>query len=111
MKVTEKDVTYVADLGNLALTEEERTHLEKDLNSILGYIDRLNKLDTSNVAPMTQVSGRNESSGIAGTTEGEKFAYAQRADAAGPCLPRDAVMRNAPDSDGSFFKVPKVIDK
>ena len=43
MKVTDKDVSYVADLANLELTEEERTHMVRDLNSILGYIDRLNE--------------------------------------------------------------------
>ena len=39
MKVTEKDVAYVADLGNLELTEDERTRMVRDLNSILGHID------------------------------------------------------------------------
>ncbi len=52
MKVTEKDVTYVADLANLELSGEERAGMVRDLNSILGYIDRLNELDTSNVEPM-----------------------------------------------------------
>ena len=58
MKVTEKDVAYVADLGNLELTEEERIRMVRDLNSILGHIDSLNELDTTNVAPMAQVSDR-----------------------------------------------------
>ena len=57
MKVTEKDVSYVADLANLELTDQERQRMLKDLNSILDYIDRLNELDTSNVPPMAQVSG------------------------------------------------------
>ena len=47
--VTEKDVSYVADLAHLELTENERVRMLKDLNSILGYIDRLNELDTSAV--------------------------------------------------------------
>ena len=51
MKVTEKDVAYVADLGNLELTAEERTRMVRDLNSILGHIDSLNELDTTNVHP------------------------------------------------------------
>jgi len=58
MKVTAKDVAYVADLGNLELTEEERTRMVRDLNSILGHIDTLNELDTTNVPPMAQVSDR-----------------------------------------------------
>ena len=58
MKITEKDVTYVADLANLELSADERARMVRDLNSILGYIDRLNELDTSNVEPMAQVSDR-----------------------------------------------------
>ena len=58
MKVTDKDVAYVAELANLELTGEERTEMLRDLNSILEYIDRLNELDTSDVPPMAQVSGR-----------------------------------------------------
>ena len=58
MKITEKDVSYVADLAHLDLTAEERTRMVKDLNSILGYIDQMNELDTANVEPMAQVSDR-----------------------------------------------------
>ena len=58
MKVTEKDVAYVADLANLELTAEERAGMLRDLNSILEYVDRLNELDTSDVPPMAQVSDR-----------------------------------------------------
>ena len=58
MKVTEKDVAYVADLANLELTEQERQRMLKDLNSILDYIDRLNELDTSDVPPMAQISAK-----------------------------------------------------
>ena len=58
MKVTEKDVAYVADLANLELTEDERRGMLRDLNSILEYVDRLNELDTSAVPPMAQVSDR-----------------------------------------------------
>ena len=56
--VSDKDVSYVADLAHLELTDEERTRMLKDLNSILGYIERLNELDTSNVEPMAQVASR-----------------------------------------------------
>ena len=108
MKVTVKDVVYVADLANLELTEQERVSLAKDLNSILEFVDRLNELDTSNVPPMAQVSDRY---GDAEKTGQETFAYAMRADAHRPSLPHDAVLQNAPDTDGTFFRVPKVIEK
>src|SRR5437016_14452433 len=78
MKVTEKDVSYVADLANLELTDEERGRMVRDLNSILDYIDRLNQLDTSNVAPMAQTLDRY---GVDKSKQGtERFAYASRDD-------------------------------
>ena len=55
MKITEKEVRYVADLANLKLTGEEIGRLSKDLDEILTHIDTLNELDTSNVQPMAQV--------------------------------------------------------
>src|SRR5712675_849430 len=78
MKVTEKDVAYVADLANLDLTTDERTRMLHDLNSILDYIDRLNELDTDKVSPMVQVSERY---GVDDSRQGsERFAYAARDD-------------------------------
>ena len=55
MKVTDKDVAYVADLANLELTADERSRMLRDLNSILEYVERLSELDTGKVAPMAQV--------------------------------------------------------
>lgn len=107
--VTDKDVSYVADLAHLELTEDERARMLKDLNSILGYIDRLNELDTANVEPMAQVASRSSEGGETGGAEG--FAYAMRADEPRPSLPHEEAMRNAPVSDGVFFKVPKVIER
>ena len=106
MKVTEKDVAYVADLANLELTPEESRRMAADLNSILGHIDQLNKLDTSNVEPMAEVL-----SAFASGRQGEKFSYAQRADEVKPGLSREVALTNAPDTDGSCFRVPKVIER
>jgi aspartyl-tRNA(Asn)/glutamyl-tRNA(Gln) amidotransferase subunit C len=112
MKVTDKDVSYVADLANLELTEEERTHMVRDLNSILGYIDRLNQLDTEKVEPMAAVSGRY---GVDTSKAGsERFAYAVREDireGLRPSLPHESALNNAPDADENFFRVPKVIER
>ena len=112
MKVTEEDVAYVADLGNLELTAEERTRMVRDLNSILGHIDSLNELDTTNVQPMAQVSDRY--GGDQSKQGSERFAYANREDVhqgLRKSLPHDVALANAPDSDGTFFKVPKVIER
>ena len=112
MKVTEKDVTYVADLANLELSAEERARMVRDLNSILDYIDRLNQLDTSNVEPMAQVSDRY---GVDESKQGsERFAYANREDIVEglrKSLPQEIALENAPDADGTFFRVPKVIER
>jgi aspartyl-tRNA(Asn)/glutamyl-tRNA(Gln) amidotransferase subunit C len=112
MKVTDKDVSYVADLANLDLTEEERSGMLRDLNSILEYVDRLNELDTSGVPPMAQVSDRY---GIDRSKEGsERFAYTSREDVLEglrKSLPHREALANAPDADEDFFRVPKVIER
>ena len=112
MKVTDKDVSYVADLANLELTEEERAHMLRDLNSILEYIDRLSELDTDTVAPMAQVSDRY---GVDESQQGsQRFAYAMRDDGREglrKSLPQDVALKNAPETDGRFFEVPKVIER
>ena len=107
MKVTEKDVAYVADLANLELTPEESLRMCADLNSILGHIDKLNELDTRNVEPMTQVVSAN----VSASEASDPFAYAQRADEVNPGLSRKLALSNAPDTDGTCFKVPKVIER
>jgi len=107
--VTDKDVSYVADLAHLELTADERTRTLKDLNSILGYIDSLNELDTTSVEPMAQVASRLDEGGATSGTEG--VAHAMRADEPRPSLPHEEALRNAPASDGIFFKVPKVIER
>lgn len=112
MKVTDKDVAYVADLANLELSEEERSGMLRDLNSILDYIDRLNQLDTSDVPPMAQVSDRY---GVDESKQGsERFAYASREDVLEglrKSLPHEVALENAPDADEDFFRVPKVIER
>jgi len=112
MKVTDKDVAYVADLASLELTEEERSRMLRDLNSILEYIARLSELNTDNVAPMAQVSDRY---GVDQSRQGsERFAYASREDVHNglrESLPHEVALKNAPETDGTFFEVPKVIER
>jgi aspartyl-tRNA(Asn)/glutamyl-tRNA(Gln) amidotransferase subunit C len=112
MKVTDKDVSYVADLANLELSEDERTRMVRDLNSILAHVESLNELDTKDVPPMAQVSDRY---GLDESKQGsERFAYASRDDiheGLRKSLPHDVALVNAPESDGTFFKVPKVIER
>lgn len=122
MKVTEKDVAYVAALANLELTEEDRARMLRDLNSILEYVGRLTELDTDKVVPMAQVSDRYgtadsqiaESQNNDSQQGSDRFAYAVRDDVKEglrKSLPHDVALKNAPDTDGTFFEVPKVIER
>jgi aspartyl-tRNA(Asn)/glutamyl-tRNA(Gln) amidotransferase subunit C len=78
----------------------------------LDYVDLLNELDTSSVQAMAQVADRH--SVDVSDQRSDRFAYAIREDIKEELrksLPQDVALQNAPESDGSFFKVPKVIDR
>ena len=100
-KVTVEDVNRVAELANLELTAEESSHMLKDLNAILDYVAELDELDTDGVAPLAQVSELEDAAG----------GNVLRPDATTECLDRAVVMKEAPETDGAFFKVPKVIER
>ena len=102
--VTMEEVRHVADLASLELTPEELPHMAKNLNAVLGYIAQLNELQTSDVPAMAQPG---EVLGLAAAQHGETL----RADAIRPSTDRAEVMREAPETDGRFFKVPKVIER
>jgi aspartyl-tRNA(Asn)/glutamyl-tRNA(Gln) amidotransferase subunit C len=105
MKVSDKDVSYVADLANLELTQDERTRMLRDLNSILDYVDRLNELNTADVEPMAQVLPQ-----LASRPSIEALRDDVR-EGLRKSLPHSEALQNAPASDGTFFKVPKVIER
>lgn len=103
--VTIDDVRRVAELANLELTPEEEPRMKRDLNAILDYIAQLNELDTSNIPPMAQVGE---------ILDGQKIHWhgeTLREDTVQPSLDRAEVMAAAPETDGRFFKVPKVIER
>ncbi len=102
--VTLDDVRHVANLANLELTAEELPRMVRDLNAVLGHIAQLNELDTKDIAPMAQVR---DVLGRTPSVAEERL----RADAIKPSLNRSEVMDEAPESDGRFFKVPKVIER
>ncbi|MGH9598627.1 MAG: Asp-tRNA(Asn)/Glu-tRNA(Gln) amidotransferase subunit GatC [Terracidiphilus sp.] len=100
-KVTVADVERVAELAHLQLKPEEAGRMLCDLNAILDYVAELNEVDTSGVAPLAQVSELLNGAG----------ASVARPDVVEPSLGRAAVMPQAPETDGVFFKVPKVIER
>jgi len=99
LKITEKEVRYVANLGNVRLTDEEIPRMARDLQEILTYIDKLNELDTSDVEPMAQV-----------LFEADETATL-REDVERPTLGSEAALANAPLSGGGYYKVPLVIER
>ena len=102
--VTIEDVRRVAELANLELTAEEEPRMQRDLNAILGHIAQLNELETAGVPAMAQVG---EMLGGLVQDRGETL----REDKVTPSLDRASVMASAPDTDGRFFKVPRVIER
>ncbi|MTI86793.1 MAG: Asp-tRNA(Asn)/Glu-tRNA(Gln) amidotransferase subunit GatC [Balneolaceae bacterium] len=95
MSVTEKDVRYVANLARLKLPENEVKSLANDMNKILEYMELLNEVDTSNVAPLEHVI---------------ELDSRLRTDKAEKPLDHDDALKNAPDADSDYFRVPKVIE-
>lgn len=93
--IDEKQVERVAKLARLKLTPEELTRFSAQLSHILGYIDELNRVDTSNVAPMSHPLD---------------LTNVFREDATTPSLPRDAALANAPQQRDGFFLVPPVLE-
>jgi aspartyl-tRNA(Asn)/glutamyl-tRNA(Gln) amidotransferase subunit C len=102
--VSLEEVRKVAELANLELTPEEEPRMQRDLNAVLEYVAQLGELDTTSVEPMAQVGDV-----LAASTHfaGESL----RVDEVRPSLDRRAVMASAPETDGRFFKVPKVIER
>lgn len=95
MSVSKEEVHYVAGLAKLHLSEEEVEILSRDMNSILSYMELLNNLDTSDVEPLEHVI---------------TLATDYRKDVAQKALDHKKALKNAPDADSDFFRVPKVIE-
>ncbi|MDX1672852.1 MAG: Asp-tRNA(Asn)/Glu-tRNA(Gln) amidotransferase subunit GatC [Balneolaceae bacterium] len=95
MSVTKDDVRYIADLARLQLSEEEMETLLDDMNKILDYMDTLEELDTGNVEPLEHVI---------------ELESSFRKDEAKESLDHEEALKNAPDADSDYFKVPRVIE-
>ena len=94
MQIDENLISRLEHLARLKLSEAERTQIQKDLNDILTMVEKLNELDTQKVEPLIYVN-----------EEGNVW----REDQIDHQLSRKKALSNAPDQDGTFFRVPKVI--
>ncbi len=99
MKLTEKEVRYVADLANLKLSDAELPVMVAKLDEILAHMDRLGEIDTTGVEPMAQVLYSAE----------DKASL--REDTPRATLGSEAALANAPLSGPGYFKVPLVIER
>jgi aspartyl-tRNA(Asn)/glutamyl-tRNA(Gln) amidotransferase subunit C len=99
VKITEKEVRYVAGLANLDLTDAEVAKFRADLDGILEHVEKLNEADTAGVEPMAQVLFEADP------------AATLREDAPAPPLGNQAALANAPQGGAGYFKVPKVIER
>jgi aspartyl-tRNA(Asn)/glutamyl-tRNA(Gln) amidotransferase subunit C len=101
MKISREQVMRVAELAHLDLSEAEVELYSRQLDHILGYIEKLNQLDTSGVEPMAQVF-----SGV-----GNEENVTARADEVVRSDAAEAILAIAPDPSRPYFRVPKVIEK
>jgi aspartyl-tRNA(Asn)/glutamyl-tRNA(Gln) amidotransferase subunit C len=100
MSISEQEIRRVAELANLALTDDEVARMALDLSGILTHVDKLNELDTTGVEPMAQVLA---------FTEDETATL--REDRERPSLGNHDALANAPLAGSGYFKVPKVIER
>ena len=96
MSVTKNDVKKIADLARLEFSESEIDNYTIEMNKILGYVEKLNELDTKNVEPLSHPIENNN---------------VFRNDIVKKSTDRESAMKNAPDKTSEHFKVPKVISQ
>ncbi len=95
MQINEQLIDYVAALSRLELSPEEKKRAEKDLGSIVGYIDKLNELDTEGVGPMSHAF---------------PVKNVFREDVLIASEERDVLLQNAPKKKDGCFQVPKTVE-
>ena len=93
-KITPADVRQVAHLARLEISPERLARLTSQLESIIEYVAKIGEADVANIEPMAHALPLHN---------------VFREDVVEPSLPLEMVLRNAPDVDGRFFKVPKII--
>lgn len=95
MQIDKTTLHKIANLARLEITPEEEVPLLQSLENVLSWMEHLNELDTDNVAPLTHISSE---------------INVMREDVVGNHLPREQGLHNAPSQDGTYFRVPKVIE-
>lgn len=95
MQITKEEIEHIAVLARLCLSEEEKELFGSQLSSILGYMEKLNELDTKDIEPTSHVLSLNN---------------VMRDDLQAASLPREDALVNAPSHTEKFYRVPKIIE-
>ena len=95
-RIEAREVEQVARLARLELSAEEQGRMREQLDRILGYIDKLRRLETEGVPP---------------TSHAVPMVNVMREDEPRPCVPSEEMLANAPDRSGDFFRVPRIIEE
>ncbi len=96
MKITKETVDQVATLAKLSFTDTEKEKIQQDLSKIIDFVEKINEIDTDGVEPLTHI---NESVNVL------------REDEAIETLTQEEALKNAPQKDSDYFKIPKVLNK
>jgi len=95
-KITLAEVEHVARLARLELSPAEKERMRSQLDVILGYIEKLQQADITDVPP---------------TTHAVPLVNVMREDEVRPSYPVDAMLANAPEPEGDLFRVPKILEE
>ena len=95
MSIDQKTVKYIAKLARISISEKKAKNLANDLTNIFKFIEKLNKLDTKNIEPLTSIA--------------ETKLYL-REDNIKDANIRDQILENSPEKNKEYFVVPKVIE-
>lgn len=96
MKISLDEIRHLAHLSRLEFSEDEMKNMQGDMDKILGFVDKINELDLEGVEPLIYLSEERN---------------VLRADASKSILSKDEALKNAPDKDTDYFRVPKVLKR
>ena len=96
MRLTQKEVEYVADLARIQVSEAEKEELSHQLSAILTYMEELNQVDTEGISTMTSVVSQTN---------------VLREDEVRESVSQDETLKNAPAAKDGMFQVPKIISE
>lgn len=96
MKISIDEIRHLAHLARLEFTEAEMQEMQGDMDKILGFVEKINELDLEGVEPLVYLSEERN---------------VLRKDEAKQVLTKDEALKNAPDKDSDYFRVPKVLQR